>query len=74
MAEPSTRTWLRHPPATIRPEPCPTGLPEFASRALAAAAALGFVCDAGLEPAPCGAHWHLVAPTDEDRPTTGHER
>jgi hypothetical protein len=31
----SARPWLRYPARTVRPRPCPSGLPRFASRRLA---------------------------------------
>ncbi|MFD9463504.1 hypothetical protein [Streptomyces sp. NPDC060027] len=48
-----SRRWLPHPPATIRPAPCPTGQPRYTTRALALAATVGHVCAARLTPAAC---------------------
>jgi hypothetical protein len=47
------RPWLRHPPATIRPTTCPSGLPRYATVRLASAAVLGHVGAARLAPACC---------------------
>ena len=68
---PRPRPWLRHPPATRRPHPCPTGLPRFASLALARQALPASVAEVALTAIACdqcgGAHL-TATPTEGDRP------
>jgi len=51
---PRRRAWLRHPPATVRRPPCPSGLQRFANAGLAGAALTVVVADAGLAVTACG--------------------
>jgi hypothetical protein len=68
------RSWLRHPPRTIRSRPCPTRLPRFTNRwlALASIPAAVAISPTPVQCAECGG-WHLTPEGDHpmtDRLTT----
>lgn len=68
------RPWLRHPPATLHRRPCPTGLPRFASLALAAESLIHGLARTGLTATDCrlcgGAHTHPAATAADNEETT----
>jgi hypothetical protein len=63
------RSWLRHPPRTIRSRPCPTRLPRFTNRwlALASIPAAVAISPTPVQCAECGG-WHLTP--EGDHPLT----
>lgn len=56
-----TRSWLRHPPSTVRPPlVCPTGLPRYATRALAWLPAGLHTQQTPRQCTACDGGWHLT--------------